>query len=106
MARQVRCLESVVGGAPCIEGTRLNCLTVDGYVRFWGLGWFLSVYPELTAEDVASSVTYCAERRCVQDNPKNFCFDCTLDKRPLEYGDDPKVNGWEIAAEIKRDLGF
>jgi len=49
--------------------------SVDGYLAY---------YPDLTADDVRACLEYCANERCLDDQPLNFCQGCVHDKRSEE----------------------
>ncbi len=56
---------------------------------------------ELT--ELLEPLRYCAERRCVQDQPEHFCHVCTLEPPDDDEdlaGEEPQINGWELASTL------
>jgi uncharacterized protein (DUF433 family) len=86
MMRSIVCTEGTCGGSPRIDGTRLTCGNVvsDFAYRKVSLVEWLATYPDLKVDDLKSCLEYCSSKRCIDDNPKNYCTGCTLDKREEE----------------------
>ena len=105
ITRPIVCTPGNCSGSPRIEGTRLTCANVIHPIAFEGVdgmrktqAW--EIYNEAT---LIGCVTYCAERRCVQDRPANFCYHCLLDIRRLEEDgsdDDDSTAMWRFAQAI------
>ncbi len=45
---------------------------------------FLHSYTYLTVSDIVECLNYCGQKRCIDDQPINYCCGCTLDDRPEE----------------------
>jgi uncharacterized protein (DUF433 family) len=82
--RKIVCTPGTCSGSPRIDGTRLTCANVVTALADNGLTImkYLSIYPYLTIEDIKECATYCAAKKCVCDNPANYCSGCSLDLRP------------------------
>lgn len=91
--RDVVSTEGIVGGSPCIDGTRLTCANVAQSLKYQSVDEYLSDYSYLTHDDLLGCLKYCAERKCVEGHVANYCEHCTLDTRPNdpETSDTPEM---------------
>lgn len=80
--KRVVSIDGMVGGSPCIEGTRLTCANVAQRLRYESLDEYLGDYPHLDADDIRNCLEYCSRKHCIEDQVINFCEHCTLDTRP------------------------
>ena len=85
--KRVISIEGMVGGSPCIEGTRLTCANVAQSLRYDSLETYLSDRPNLDSSDIRNSLEYCSRKQCIDDQVINYCEHCTLDTKRWEPGD-------------------
>ncbi len=61
MFEHITCRPGVLGGKPCIKGTRLSVeFIIELAAAGAGRAEILRAYPQLTAEDVAEALQYAA----------------------------------------------
>ncbi len=89
---------------PCLGNSRLACIDIVCSVAFWGTEETIKTW-DLDNNSIEDVVTYCANKSCIADNPKNFCGGCTL-YVPDEDGEDEEPwDMWLVAQELlKREL--
>lgn len=68
---------SVVGGSPRIDGTRLTVGDVVRIVTKDGLADAIADF-ELSMLEVRQALSYCSKLRCQEDQQTKFCHNCTL----------------------------
>jgi uncharacterized protein (DUF433 family) len=78
--------KDVCGGIPTVENTRLSCADIARNVDGLGLERFLTIYPNLTLDDVARSLNYCASKVCEREAIA-YCYSCTLRVEDVESSD-------------------
>ncbi|QDU94684.1 DUF433 domain-containing protein [Lignipirellula cremea] len=90
----------MVGGSPCIDGTRLTCANVAQSLRYESVDEYLRDYPHLTPADIRNCLEYCSRRQCIEDEVINFCQQCTLDTRRDPDPDDSPEEIWLLAETL------
>jgi uncharacterized protein (DUF433 family) len=79
---QIVCTPGYSSGSPRIADTRLTCENVVTALGYLSIDEYLANYdPMLELADVQACLKYCAEQRCLFDQPENYCERCSSDTR-------------------------
>lgn len=99
-------------GAPCLAGTR----STVGDVVLWLYYEKLTLeeanhqakkyFPARTESNIKECLIYCSNRKCMLGGFQEFCEGCTLDKYPLEEGDEEPEDVWLSASTLLEKLEF
>lgn len=105
--RVVVCTSNVCGGSPRLDGTRLTCANIATHIRNLGhsINAFVWERPDLSYNELALCLSYCARRQCMIDKPMHYCCGCSLDDRCSFDSQDPDETGediWLASEEILR----
>ena len=98
--KRVVSTKDIVGGSPCIEGTRLTCANVAQRLRYESIAEYLRDYPYLEPGDIRNALDYCASKQCVDDQVIAYCEHCTLDTDPDYEPEEPREEVWVLAKEV------
>lgn len=108
MSRPILCQPGLCGGEPHLEGTNRSCGSLVSDLQGLAFVEAMITGGELSCGDLLAVAEYCSARRCLQDEPENFCAGCSLDTREEEDADraDLWVEAKMLASQITDYIQF
>lgn len=95
---RVSIVPQILGGKPCVRGTRLSVELIVGYVRMgWTYARIIDNYPHLTVEDIKACVEY--------DRARSSLSAGIVEPMPIDRDLTPREAGDYGAQDLTPDQG-